>query len=142
RQVLIEIIPRLLNYFFTTELPLPTPETLQGSSFYIELFRSLVFLIVITRFYLGGVLVFAKLTQNPDGRPKGSWVHVLTGFIHFLLFFGWAYTPFITAVIWRVSLFVCALILILLWDGDCVFLSLEGQQVIVELRSFRIRDRA
>jgi len=137
RQVLIEIIPRLLNYFFTTELPLPTPETLQASSFYIELFRSVVFLIVITRFYLGGVLVFAKLTQNPDGPPKGSWVHVLTGFIHFLLFFGWAYTPFITAVIWRVSLFVCALILILLWDVAWFFLSPEDQQSDVKPWLFR-----
>jgi hypothetical protein len=128
QQVLIEIIPRFLNYFFETELSLPTPEKLNPSSIYIELVRSLVFLIVITRFYLGGVLVFAKLTQNPDGPPKGSWVHVLTGFIHFLLFFGWAYTPFLTAAIWRVSLFICALILILLWDVAWFWLSPKHQR--------------
>ena len=116
RQVLIEIIPRSLNYFFSTELHLPTRETLYASSFYIELVRSLVFLIVITRFYLGSVLVLAELTRKPGGPPKGSWVHVLTGSVHFLLFFWWAYTPFVTAVIWRISLFVWVLILILLWD--------------------------
>ena len=55
QQVLVEIIPRSLNYFFSTELQLPTRETLYASSLYIELVRSLVFLIVITRFYLGSV---------------------------------------------------------------------------------------
>ena len=130
RQVLIEIIPRFLNHFFTTAFPLPTPE-LNPSAFWIELVRSLVFLIVITRFYLGGVLVFAELTQKSGGPPKGSWVHVLTGFIHFLLFFAWAYTPFIAAAIGRVSLFVCVLILILLWDVAWYWLSPKGQRASI-----------
>jgi len=33
RQVLIEIIPRFLNYFFTTAFPLPTPATFEVPCF-------------------------------------------------------------------------------------------------------------
>jgi hypothetical protein len=136
RQVFIEIIPRFLNYYFGSALPLPTPEP-NPSAFYIELVRSLVFLIVITRFYLGGVLVFGGLTQDPAGPPKGSWVHVLTGFVHFLLFFAWAYTPFITAQFWRASLFVWVLILILLWDVFWFLLSPESQRAVIKSWLYR-----
>jgi hypothetical protein len=137
RQVLIEIIPRFFNHVFTTALPLPTPE-LSPSGFGIELFRSLVFLVVITRFYLGSVLVLAKLTAVPAGPTEGSWVHVGSGFVHFLLFFGWAYTPFVTATTAGPSLFVYVLITILLWD--IVWLCLTPKDQKTQFRPWVYRN--
>lgn len=120
REVLIHILPRFFNYYWQAGLNEPIPAR---ADFYVELVRSIVFLIMIARFYLGGVQVFVPLTAETTVPPIGSWVHVLTGFIHFLLFFAWAFTAFVQAHPWHISLFLWVLIGILLWDLPSFLLS-------------------
>jgi hypothetical protein len=129
REVLLQILPRVFNHYFAAGLKEPSPPS--PGAFYFELLRSLVFLIMVTRFFLGGVLVFTELTQKAIDPPDGSWMHVLTGFVHYSLFFGWALTAFVQST-GVPSLFMGVLTVILLWDVFWFWLSPEAHRPMIK----------
>ena len=137
REVLVHILPRVFNYYWQAGFSEPTPSR---ASFYLEVARSVVFLLMITRFYLGSVKVLEELKHKVDkdkDAPKGSWLHVFIGTSHFVLFFGWALTAFSPAQPWHVSLFLWVLIAILLWDVTYLILWVcLGEKAPTEKRMF------
>jgi len=138
REVLVHILPRVFNYYWRAEFGEPT---LCSRVFYIQVVRCVVFLLMITRFYLGSVTVLEELKHKVDrdkDAPRGSWLHVIIGTFHFVLFFGWALTAVSPAQPWNVSLFLWVLITILLWDVAYLILWLcLGGKAPAEQRMFK-----
>ncbi len=107
RQVMIDILPRVLPAWFVD----PPQAVAPGSdTWWLESFRLLVFLLMITRFYLGAVVFFKN--------PRGEHIHdVSLGYVHFLIFFAWSLTLKSHAEGWfGLSAYLLVMGIVLLYD--------------------------
>lgn len=129
REVLADVLPRVFAYFQAT--PAASSGQAPEPAFWLELIRSLAFFIMITRFHLGGTLVLHRLNEQPS-LPARSGFQVLTGFVHFLLFFAWALMVPRTAQALQISLFMWILLLILLWDLPWYLLSPSSERAVIK----------
>ena len=85
-QAMKDVLPQVLPTWFL-ELAQPAAALTQESGVkWLELLRLIVFLMMITRFYLGSV-VFFKKSADP-----GKSIDFFLGFSHFLFFFVWSLT--------------------------------------------------
>ncbi len=82
RQVMVDILPRVLPVWFVD----PPQAVAPGSDiWWLESLRLIMYLLMITRFFLGSV-VFFKI-------PPREYKHdVFIGYVHFLAFFAWSLT--------------------------------------------------
>jgi hypothetical protein len=105
RQVMVDVLPRVLPFGFVD----PTQAVAQGDDWWLEFLRLVVFLMMITRFFLGSVVFF----KNAETAYKRD---VFVGYLHFLVFFAWSLTlksPFVWS---GLSAFLFVLAIILLFD--------------------------
>jgi hypothetical protein len=130
REVLADVLPRVFAYFQATPAAASSGQAPEPA-FWLEIIRSLAFFIMITRFHLGGTLVLHRLNEQPS-LPARSGFQVLTGFVHFLLFFAWALMVSRTAQWLRISLFMWILLLILLWDLPWCLLSPSSERAVIK----------
>lgn len=118
REVLVRILPRALDYFWSAGLTDPdlgrAPFALPRGALFIQSVRSIIFLVMTIRYHLGAVRVLEDLKENP--LRERSWLHGLTGIVHFLLFYAWALAAFSCARPGPVSLFLRVLVAILFWS--------------------------
>jgi len=92
-----------------------------------EAARLIVFLVLIIQFYLGSVVFYDKVYENPEDPEKFKGanyaVDFLFGLIHFLFFFGWSLT--IDTHSGHLRLFPLGLAFILLYDFIWLIASLN-----------------
>lgn len=89
-------------------------------------FRLSIFLVVVIRFYLGGAIFFERVhagaTADKDFPEKSYVIDFLSGLLHFLLFFVWAYSIDLNTK--PPLMFPIVLAVILLWDVPWFLASL------------------
>jgi len=105
--VMLDILPRVLPVWFVD----PPQALAPGSDvWWLEFFRLIVFLLMITRFYLGAVVFFKN-------APAEHVLDVSLGYGHFLLFFAWSLTLKSHAEGWlSLSAYLLVLGVVLLFD--------------------------
>jgi hypothetical protein len=106
RQVMVDVLPRVLPIWFVDP-----PQALVPWSdiWWLESLRLIVFLMMITRFFLGSVVFF----KNPSKEYKQD---VFVGYLHFLVFFAWSLTLTSHAPgWWGLSAYLWALAIVLLF---------------------------
>jgi hypothetical protein len=120
KEALSDTIPNLIS---------PPANPAFDRSVYIV--RGLIFLLVIIRFYLGSAIFFEKAHAGEGADeefPNKSYViDFMFGLIHFLLFFGWAFSIDIDKK--PPTLFPFLLVVILLWDVPWLIFSLGRDPV-------------
>jgi len=108
REPLVTVIPRLM------------PQKLPDWQMQLEVWRLVVFLLVIIRFYLGSALYFAEVYGQTDAArscgKRSYFVDFLGSLLQFLLFFAWAITvaqhdrykgeiSYFTVILWAILLY-------------------------------------
>lgn len=88
----------------------------------LEVWRSLVFVLIVIQFYLGSSLYFSKVyfrRQSATQFVKRSYpIDFLCGLVHFLVFFVWSITSYhVERARNEVSYFTIALAVVLLYDN-------------------------
>src|SRR5271165_6838587 len=97
-QAMKDVLPRVLPpgfLGFPQPAPVCQPVVLDGYMTFLESLRLFVFLMMITRFFLGSVVFFKSAPAEGGGpeQPGTSKLHeFFLGYLHFLFFFVWSLT--------------------------------------------------